>query len=199
MKRPALQNKHVVVYEWLFRPEKFSGLSRNGPLDWHMTWERILFRPAKSQPSRKLGNDAICFNGPFNLVPRVLSFPFPGARENGKERIWERGCGPFAVVRSRDTKWISRVSVFSHCCTTDLPVFMVRCPRRVPFYSCFCSNGIMCSSDVISLYTMYTAWWNNTNLPWQVIFASWSSYVQFWRHNYSLLPKRVAEVIFDGK
>lgn len=46
---------------------------------------------------------------------------------------------------------------------------------------------------------MYTAWWNNMNLPWQVIFASWSSYVQFWRHNYSLLPKRVPNVIFDAK
>ena len=62
MKRPALQNKHVVVYEWLLRPEKFSGLSRNGT---DMTWERILFRPAKTQPSRKLGNNAIWFNWPF--------------------------------------------------------------------------------------------------------------------------------------
>ena len=33
MKRPALQNKQVVLYEWLFGPEKFSGLSRNGPLN----------------------------------------------------------------------------------------------------------------------------------------------------------------------
>jgi len=30
MKRPALQNKQVVVYEWLIGPEKFSGLSTNG-------------------------------------------------------------------------------------------------------------------------------------------------------------------------
>ena len=28
--RPALQNKQVGVYEWLFGPEKFSGPSRNG-------------------------------------------------------------------------------------------------------------------------------------------------------------------------
>ena len=34
MKRPALQDKQVVLYEWLFGPEKFSGLSRNGPLGW---------------------------------------------------------------------------------------------------------------------------------------------------------------------
>ena len=105
-------------YELLSRYEKFSGLSRNGP--WTgMTWERILFRPAKSQPSRELGNNAICFNGPF------------------------------AVERSRGTKM--ELEGFS----ADLPVFMVRrpLPRLVPFYSCFCSNGIMCSSDVISLYT----------------------------------------------
>ena len=32
MKRPALQNRRVAVFEWLFGPEKFPGLSRNGPL-----------------------------------------------------------------------------------------------------------------------------------------------------------------------
>ena len=32
MKRSALQNKQVGVYEWLFGPAKFSGLSRNDPL-----------------------------------------------------------------------------------------------------------------------------------------------------------------------
>ena len=31
--KPALQSKRVGVYEWLFWPEKFSGLSRNGPLE----------------------------------------------------------------------------------------------------------------------------------------------------------------------
>ena len=29
MRRPALQNKQIGVYEWLSGPEKFSGLSRN--------------------------------------------------------------------------------------------------------------------------------------------------------------------------
>jgi len=32
MKRPALQNKQVAVLRMVFGPEKFSGLSRNGPL-----------------------------------------------------------------------------------------------------------------------------------------------------------------------
>ena len=31
MKRPALQNKQVVVLRMAFRAQKFSGLSRNGP------------------------------------------------------------------------------------------------------------------------------------------------------------------------
>ena len=32
MKKPALQNKQVEVLRMAFRPEKFSRLSRNGPL-----------------------------------------------------------------------------------------------------------------------------------------------------------------------
>ena len=31
MKRPALQNNGSEFYKWLFRPEKFSGLSRTRP------------------------------------------------------------------------------------------------------------------------------------------------------------------------
>ena len=31
MKRPALQNKQVILLGTAFQPEKFSGLSRNGP------------------------------------------------------------------------------------------------------------------------------------------------------------------------
>ena len=34
IKRPALQNKQFVVLRMAFGPEKFSGLSRNGPLQW---------------------------------------------------------------------------------------------------------------------------------------------------------------------
>ena len=66
MKRPALQNKHVLVYEWLFGSEKFSGLSRNGSLDWHDM--RTNSFPSREEPALsqvQLGNDAICFNGPF--------------------------------------------------------------------------------------------------------------------------------------
>ena len=87
-----------------------------------------------------------CSQGPLLPVPW-------SEREREGEHPGNEVVGPLQLNDHVIQKWSSRVSVFSHCCTTDLPVFMVRCPRRVPFYSCFCSNGIMCSSDVISLYT----------------------------------------------
>ena len=45
MKRPALQNKPFC--EWLFGPEKFLGLSRNGPLEPVSLKSRKLFGPVE--------------------------------------------------------------------------------------------------------------------------------------------------------
>ena len=155
MKRPALQNKHVVVYEWLFGPEKFSGLSRNGSLDWHDMKTNPF--PSREEPAlSQVGK--WCDLLQWALQPRSQGplLPVPWSeREREGEDPGNEVVGPLQLNDHVIQKWSSGVSVFSHCCTADLPVFMVRrpLPRPVPFYLCFCSNGIMCSSDVISLYT----------------------------------------------
>ena len=48
MKRPALQNKQVVVFKWLFGPAKFSGLLRNRAQGTYI-WEMLVSRVARNE------------------------------------------------------------------------------------------------------------------------------------------------------
>ena len=89
MKKPALHKKLSEFYEWLFRPEKFWGLSRNGPQFTQVTF--ILLHHSLRR-TNDVKCSSICCNKAWHCEINFLVFSPTPKKESPSYQIDTTGC-----------------------------------------------------------------------------------------------------------